>query len=178
MNHVMLDLETFGTKPGAVIRSIGLVQFSPEGGPLGKTYYANISKDEQIAKGAHLDPNTVAWWERQSKKAEEALHGNIKSVETVLAEVFNFIKDNKLKLVWSQGSNFDSVLLDNLYERFGYKTPWLYYNTRDTRTIYDLAGFKCKDLPREGTAHNALDDAIHQAKVIQKCYEIIRTKGN
>lgn len=171
----MLDLETFGTKPGAVIRSIGLVQFDPErDDAIGKSIYANISKEQQLEKGAHVCPNTEAWWNRQSKDAKAQLEVGILDIEFALEQVIKFIKTHKLKLIWSQGSNFDTVLLENLFDRFGYKTPWLYYNTRDTRTIYDLAKFKCGDLPREGTAHNALHDAIHQAKVIQKCYQIIR----
>lgn len=174
MNHVMLDIETFGTKPGAVIRSIGLVQFSPEADELGKTLYLNLDKQQQLDKGAHVCPNTEAWWERQSKSAKSQLETNIYGVGLALEIVIAFIKGAKIKFVWSHGSSFDTVLLENLFDRFGYKTPWLYYNTRDTRTIFDLAKFKCTDMPREGTAHNALDDAIHQAKVIQKCYRLIK----
>ena len=37
MTRVMLDLETFGTAPGSVIKAIGAVVFSPDG--LGKQFY-------------------------------------------------------------------------------------------------------------------------------------------
>lgn len=42
MNNVMLDLETFGTQPGSVIRSIGAVVFDPFSDKLGKEFYVNM----------------------------------------------------------------------------------------------------------------------------------------
>ena len=42
--HAMLDLETWGTKPGSAIRSIGAALFTLDGN-IGGTFYCNV--DEQ-----------------------------------------------------------------------------------------------------------------------------------
>jgi hypothetical protein len=66
----MIDLETFGTKPGAVLRSIGALQFDPRTG-IGEEFYRNITEEDQLELGAHKDPNTVAWWAKQSEESQD-----------------------------------------------------------------------------------------------------------
>lgn len=170
MQHVMIDLETYGTRPGCVLRSVGLVFFDPRGDSLGAEFYANFTEEDQLEVGAHKDPDTIAWWERQSSQAQAQLLVEQKSFVHVAGEIHSFIKDNRGKFVWSQGSNFDVVLLEHSLSLFGRKAPWLFYNTRDTRTAYEMAGFNTKSLVREGTYHNALDDAKHQARCVQASY--------
>ncbi|EBO5570485.1 3'-5' exoribonuclease, partial [Salmonella enterica] len=50
-----------------------------------------------------------------------------------------------------------------------------WWNDRDVRTIVELGkaiGFDPKrDMPFEGTRHNALDDAIHQAKYVSAIWK-------
>ena len=73
MNDVMLDLETFGTRPGCVIRSIGAIVFDPYSTQTGETFYCNVTREDQERLGLHVDPNTEAWWGRQTKDARDAL---------------------------------------------------------------------------------------------------------
>jgi len=54
----------------------------------------------------------------------------------------------------------------------------MHYNDRDVRTIVDLGrallGFDPKkDMPFTGERHNALDDAIHQAKYVSAIYQAL-----
>ena len=174
MQHVMLDLETFGTRPGCVLRSIGMVMFDPEGDTLGAEFYMNLTEDDQLAAGCHKDPDTVAWWDRQSSQSQSQLLVDQKPFLHVAPLITSFIKGNRGKFVWSQGSNFDIVLLEHSMQVFGHKAPWLFYNTRDTRTAYNMSKFDTKSLRREGTYHNALDDAKHQARCVQASYRNIR----
>jgi hypothetical protein len=170
MQHVMLDLETFGTQAGCVIRSVGMVMFDTQSNWMGEEYYANLTEEDQIAFGAHKDPGTIAWWSRQSSQAQQQLLINQKPFVSVATEITNFIKGNRGKFVWGQGANFDVVLLEQSLRMSGHKTPWLFYNTRDTRTAYQMAGFDTKSIVRQGTYHNALDDAKHQARCVQHSY--------
>lgn len=52
---------------------------------------------------------------------------------------------------------------------------WNCFNDRDVRTIVDLGradGFDTKrDMPFDGERHNALADAIHQAKYVSAIYQ-------
>jgi len=55
--HIMTDIETLGTRPGAVILSAAFVRFSDEA-----AMSINFSIPEQQALGLEIDPNTQAWW--------------------------------------------------------------------------------------------------------------------
>lgn len=176
MEHVMLDLETWGTKPGSAIRSIGMVQFDPFTPEFGQKFYCNVDKESQTKLGATIDKNTEEWWLKQSKEAREALDHDQMSVEQTCLAVIQYFKSTNAKFVWAQGSNFDPVLLEAIFDMVGMRVPWKYYNTRDTRSIYHAANFDDRTIPRVGNHHNALHDAMHQVRCIYRCFEIL-SKG-
>jgi len=173
LKHCMLDLETFGTGAGCVIRSIGAVAFDPRTPSLGEEFYKNITEEDQIAAGAFKDPDTVKWWERQGQEAKDVLEPNQADLKTVVNGFNNFWKANRLQFVWSQGANFDSVLWEATCKFVGVKPPWQFYKTRDTRTIYDAAGLNTKTIPRQGIYHYSLDDCKHQVRCVYKSYMMI-----
>ena len=109
MNNIMLDLETFGTVPGTVIRSVGMVYFDPHTGEMGEEFYANITENDQLTKGCHKDPQTVAWWNKQGE-AQEQLLINQRTFLDVCYAMAKFIGPVRQKRIWSQGSNFDGAL--------------------------------------------------------------------
>ena len=54
--HLMIDTETLGTRPGAIVTSVALVRFSDE------AHCAfNLSIPDQQALGLESDPATEAW---------------------------------------------------------------------------------------------------------------------
>jgi hypothetical protein len=61
--HLMLDLETLGTRPGAVILAAAFVRFSDEA-----HVTLNLNIPEQQALGLEIDPATHAWWNDQEAK--------------------------------------------------------------------------------------------------------------
>jgi inhibitor of KinA sporulation pathway (predicted exonuclease) len=65
--------------------------------------------------------------------------------------------------LWGNGSDFDNVLLAQAYAAAKMDYPIRYYNNRCFRTLKNL-GLAVQEPQREGTFHNALDDAKHQAK--------------
>jgi exodeoxyribonuclease VIII len=63
--------------------------------------------------------------------------------------------------VWGNGSDFDNAILSCCYGATGREVPWDFWHNRCYRTLKALRpGPK---LVREGTYHNALDDAKSQA---------------
>lgn len=71
---VMLDLETWGTKPGSAIRSIAAVTFNFEGALVSPSYfYRNIDDKSCLDAGLKRDERTVAWWATQDAGAQQAL---------------------------------------------------------------------------------------------------------
>jgi len=77
--------------------------------------------------------------------------------------------------LWGNGANFDNVLLRDAYRRSGLRPFWNFWNDRDVRTIVELGrqlGFDPKrDMPFIGKHHNAIDDAIHQAKYVSAIWQ-------
>jgi len=157
--HVMMDLETYGTRPGSVIRSIGAVAF--EYG-LGREFYLNIELASCLRAGLKVDDDTVNWWKR-FPEAEKLLNTDPVELMTAAEAFHQFFNSVGAIYIWSHGSSFDIVLWEEACRKIGVKVPWKYSSLRDTRTWYAAHKFKTSDIPFTGTPHHALDDAKHQA---------------
>lgn len=168
MKHLMLDLETFGIKPGSVLRSIGAVVFSLDG-QMGKEFYLNIDEASSLAAGLIKDPGTVKWWSQQSAEAQAALLVNPWPLGNVVMDFHDFYRHSGVRTVWAQGANFDPALWEAAALAVNSPVPWKFYDVRDTRTAYELGKLGKADEPkRQGTYHNALDDAKHQVRCVAK----------
>lgn len=162
--HVMVDIETLGSKVGSVILSIGAVEFAPGY----QEFYRRIELATAVLAGLSIDPNTVKWWTEQDAEARHAAFfckGGM-YISTALEDFTKFV--DKDTYLWAKGPDFDCVLLHAAYEKLGMKIPWSYRNTRDVRTITALSGVKEN---RVGTDHNALDDAKNQAALVIEAYK-------
>lgn len=168
--NVMLDLETWGTTSGSALRSIGAIMFDPHTDELGATFYANISDASCEAAGLVRDTDTIAWWGRQSAKAQEMLLDDQLTLTEVASQFDDWWRKNRGIFVWSHGANFDGPLWEAAMRAIGRKVPWKFWDSRCTRTCYDVTGFNDKTVARRGTYHNALDDARHQAICVQRAY--------
>lgn len=177
MNHIMLDLETFGTRPGSVIRSIGAAVFAPRGIGWGATFYQNIDKESCTAVGLTVDPRTEEWWSKQSQAAKNDLLVDPKHL-IVVANLFSqWCIANQVEKVWCHGATFDVVLWAAAVAVIGQDVPWKYNNVRDTRTLYELTGFDVKTVPKIGNAHNALDDCKFQVHCVQGAIRRLAPRG-
>lgn len=171
MSDVMVDLETWGTYAGSAIRSVAALEFDLMGERIAHdtAFYMNVNTPSQTDLGLLMEQSTVDWWARQSAEAQQALEVEQQHILVVLDKLHSwFLSLNGSPFVWCQGANFDVVLLAEIYRRANRQTPWRFFNVRDTRTAYMLGGINDKQIPREGTAHNALDDCVHQARCVQR----------
>lgn len=165
--HASIDLETVDTRPSAIILSIGISIFDIESGAIIDNFYATPDTAEQLRTGRSLSADTLRWWMQQEAGARQVLAASQQPVVDVLAELDAFLMGGNLGGVWGNGADFDCVILGDLYETFGRKKPWSYSKNRCLRTLRALQHPKEIVMPqRVGTHHNALDDAIHQAKLI------------
>lgn len=161
-NHIMVDLETLDTAHSAKILSIGAVEFGPEG--LGREFYVVLNLEEQLHSTE--SESTKQWWARQSPEACRVLT----DPKVPLAEglgAFNFwlrlFGSQKTRRIWGNGANFDNPILAHAYAKH-HPAPYahFFYNDRCYRTLKAMfAGIEMDK--REGTYHNALDDAKTQA---------------
>jgi hypothetical protein len=167
--HWMIDLETLDTEPTAVIVSVGVAMFSKENGIFDKQYWV-LDWAEQAQLGRTINPNTVAWWMNQTEQARNVFNTpeSLRTSLPVFANQFKNIMTDKNTKMWGNGSDFDNVILMNMWHKqLGVRAPWKYSNNRCYRTF--KARTNCQEgMVREGTHHNALDDAIFQAQCVLK----------
>lgn len=171
--HVMLDLETLGNAPGCAIVSIGAVVFG--GGAIYSEFVQHIQLEDCVRRGLEMDASTVLWWLKQDEVARKALmDGQAQGLPLEHAlDVFNTwlgqqctIEWDKLR-IWGKGPSFDCAILAAAYRKIGRRIPWKYSNERCLRTVIAMHP-EVPEPEREGVQHDALDDAIHQARWLMK----------
>lgn len=172
--HIMLDLETWGTSPGSALRSIGAVVFDITTKTFGATFYRNIDKDSCVINGLTVDPQTVEWWARQSRAAAHALETDQKLLIEVVREFHDWFRSAGGKYIWCHGANFDEPLWTAAARAVDQTVPWKFWDVRCTRTVYAIADFDPRSVPRNGTFHNALDDAAYQSLCVQQAIAKLR----
>ncbi|HDY8786683.1 TPA: 3'-5' exoribonuclease [Klebsiella pneumoniae] len=181
--HVMVDLETMGKKHNAPIVAIGAVVFDPATGSIGESFYKVVCLESSVNWGAVIDPSTVIWWLKQSSEARSAIvNDDAIPLQDALLQFREFVSDNvaggsKKAQVWGNGASFDNSILRSSYDCIADDYPWEYWNDRDVRTMVELGqaiSFDPKTtIPFEGSRHNALADAIHQARYVSAIWQRI-----
>lgn len=163
--HVMLDKETLGTGPDAVIMSIGAVKFDLDSDAIDDAgFYASVSIDSNLEAKRKVDESTLIWWLGQSAEAQTVFHEPKQSLKTALTDFIDWFGD--AQFIWSNGASFDIPMMVHAMSHFGMERPWAFYNERCVRTYKNLPGMK--NVRVENPAkHNALQDALAQAKLVQ-----------
>lgn len=178
MENVMVDLETLGQGPGCVVLSIGAVMFDETG--LGEEFYMVVNQESCEDEGLKADQSTLDWWSKQSPEArvvlDEAKTGGVPLIHA-LQEFGAYLEQYNMRAVkiWGNGASFDNTILVACYKAVGIETPWKFWNDRCYRTFKAL--FPSVKLERQGTYHNALDDAKTQALHAVMLLEALNGRG-
>lgn len=198
---VMLDLETWGKRPGCDIRSIGAVVFDPVAGTVSDdtfyiatenptTYYHRVAETDEQYKIAdeygrykvhagykyplHRDLETIKWWNDQSPESQAAFE-NPDDLRFGLLRFSHWLEqicpDNSSLKLWANDPHFDMSILESAYHVVGLPVPWHYRAPRSMKTATDLAGLTRDEYVSATVPHHALHDAIAQALTICKCYD-------
>ena len=185
----MVDLETLGTDVDSTIFQIAAVGFDIKTGAIGSEFnkIADISKNASFEMT--VSGQTLKWWTSTAEKARmfRNLLDQGEGSSTDLIEDFrrwlqglNAIGDVHL---WGNGILFDNNILRQHMGEEDY--PIHYRRDRDVRTIVDLACDKLdvnqfdlmKALYTDDPAHDAMNDALNQVKLVTYCYHVL-TKDN
>ena len=168
MNNLMIDLETLGTDPDAPVISIGAVFFDKNG--LGRDYQINLDIDQQLKDGRKMTASTFKWWLEQSGAAQKVFKENFSETKNALTDFSKWITSygfSSKVCPWGNGSGFDITIMEHIFKQYGVFVPWKFWNIRDLRTFAEYV-YNGKDMILDGVAHNALDDAKHQARIVVK----------
>jgi hypothetical protein len=176
---VMIDLETLDITPTASVLTIGAVRFDPFGDDVKDhtcaKLYLKVDLDSCEKLGCTINPDTVDWWSRQSKEAQEEAFdpSNRIDIHQAMNTLYKFCWG--AKRVWSHGASFDIVICENLFRCVGKAIPWTFWQVRDTRTIFDL-GIDPQRPPV--LKHHALEDAWNQAVGVQNVLKSLRSTSS
>lgn len=148
--HVMIDLETLGTRPDACIIQIGAVLFEPvSGGKIlnGKGFNRHVLV--QDGSGS-IDHGTLCFWLTENSAAK--MGHELSTVADPLAEVLQAFVEWPMEAhelsweaitgMWAAPSDFDLPILKSAYAKLGMDVPWDRRVTRDARTCsqWSVAG--------------------------------------
>jgi hypothetical protein len=165
---VVIDLETLGRTPGAVIVEIGAALVPWEDLAERATFSERITVASGFEVGLHVEPETVAWWFDTAPVSAFAgmgrrLERHLNVVLLEFAEWLERIAGGGTLLVWGNGATFDLGILAEAYRRTGIPLPWEYWSERDLRTALDPALCRKRVEKPAVVEHRACADAVAES---------------
>lgn len=173
--HIMIDCETVDTKPTSKILSIGACIFDPNTDAIIDTFSINPDLIDQSFKWVRTESaSTLEWWLKQPKPAYERAFTNDGRVpfDESLKSLVAFFHRYSPERTWAHGVLFDIGILENAFAQVGIQAPWSYWEIRDTRTLFESCKVSLTD-NKHVTSHVAVEDAINQARTVQRAYKVI-----
>ena len=171
--HVMVDVETLGTKFNSQILSIGACLFNSEG-IIVNTFYNVIKLPDDVH--VKVTPGTLKFWANQGMELYNLLTDeDAVSMETALLQLSHWIHWTDTR-VWANGTKFDIGMLEAVFQSKNMQIPWKYNADRCMRTVREFSKELDIDVEFEGTPHHALDDAIWQAKYVAEACKVLGLK--
>ena len=172
----MVDLETLGTAADAVILSIGAVRFDLDSGKIDDAgFYASISVESNLDYKRRVQEDTLIWWMKQPPEAQSVFNEPKVTLPFALCDFSDWLSTND-HFMWSMGADFDLPMLAHAFRSCTIEIPWNFWNNRCARTYKNLPAARSVSVPRTGTHHNALQDAIYQAKLVQAIHSAMTAR--
>jgi len=182
MVDIIIDIETLGTKPHSPVIEIGACAINNRTGEI----TANFSR--RVPTGILFDidagnfgfadddtQDTILWWTcdpvrketlRKIMSRSACIHEHCPLYEFVDWMIAQNVKADGNIRVWSNGPQFDLVILQSAFDRYGIKRPWICTQERCVRTALEQAGYEKGSTSwiERGPRHRALNDARHEAR--------------
>lgn len=171
--HLMIDIETLSSEPTAAVIAIGAVTFTED--EIVSQFEAQI---DPVWTPGHRSVSTMEWWNKQDAGIRARMFSGKMLPEELCRRFSNYVEVNQPRQIWANAPTFDITIMRHFYERAGLKFPMHHKIERCYRTIKAIAldnGYKLP--PFHTDAHDALADALYQAKVAQELLKFFRALG-
>jgi len=173
---VMLDIETLGTRPGAVVFDIGAVAFDLATlERVAVPFEVAISPASCYAAGLFHDIDTVDWHVKRGVVVAELdgvdLDVGLIRFRSWLDDLARFSGVGEFEF-WCRGASFDFPMLEAAFFAADVQVPWMYYHQRCLRTLWKVC-FGEMRVP-EVVAHEGLADCVAQLAQLRLCMEALR----
>jgi hypothetical protein len=173
--EVMLDIEFKWDTPSEDGSTSQVVKGSP-------SFYRNVDLEASIGD---VDCGTIKWWLQQSQEAQKALFTPepvplSEALSDLSKWYWDVVPDKEIRKEtrwWSHGSSFDLVVLQSAFRGLNRQQLYNHYRMRDTRTLFDLLPTEVltwMENNKNPGKHNALQDAVWQARLVQYCYKLLK----
>ncbi len=185
---VMLDLETLAKGARAHIIQIAAIAFDRDTGELGARFNMYVRGAQS---GRTIDPDTVAWWMQQTvapimgAKLADAHDTEVENLWAALCDFQEWFQAQETAAggagevrVWAHGAPFDIPIVEDAFRELLETDdgPWHYRAPRDTRTLFDVAGFDVNSIPQDpDRAHDAEYDC--ELQIRQVCAALAKLRG-
>lgn len=196
--HFMVDIETMSIHVNALILSVGVVAFDIKTGKVIEPhFYRVVDMEDQSSYHRVVDASTLSWWlsrdDDGNLRAEQLVdmfdEEESHPLDEVLRDLGLMIREHQLKktinppspepkkiMMWAKSPQFDLSVLKSAYEDVQMMVPWTYKDEMDLRTLMSLYDGKKIDFKIPGQKHNALHDAMLQAKICSHVYNHLKGK--
>lgn len=167
--QVMIDIETWGTENDAVIVSLGAVKFDlrlASDSMITDQFYVAIDPQSCMHYKLSITASTLKWWmdPARDKPRNDWIESEKVDLATALDGFCQWYGQESLP-TWGNGATFDNIIMRSAFKAVGMQQPWDFWHDKCYRTFKGLA--PALKIERIGEYHNALDDAISQAKHMQ-----------
>lgn len=180
---VMVDIETTGTRPDTTaIIQLAAVKFNLAEGTVDHNFF---DRALMIPPTRFWDEDTREWWLSDKADILQGIYSRMENPKMVLEDLAAWANNdrdfNQPLRFWSKPLSFDFPFISSYFREFEITNPWNFREANDQNTWIRARFFPEEAPPIEkeldfvGDAHNALQDTLHQVKVLFEAYE--RTKG-
>lgn len=169
----MVDLETLGTVADAVILSIGAVKFDIDSDAFDDNgFYASVSVDSNLELNRRIQEDTLVFWMGQEPAAQKVFHEPKNTLRSALEDFSDWVDGDNYSM-WSNGADFDLPMLAHAFTQCRLDIPWKFWNSNCFRTYKKLPQAKSVTFVPNGVKHNAMADAVNQAKHLQMIHAVV-----
>jgi len=181
--HIMVDIETTGVEAGSGIWQIGAVVMDECLHTQPHTFLMTVNPVLVLAADSkytssvdtllwQLQKNSDNWAFALEQSPVEGSSWGFTPTKSMLVNLCDWLMGfNYAEIeLYSRGS-FDFQLLRAAFAIEGLTCPWKYYQENDQRTLSKWTSYNRETA---SPSHNALDDAIQQAKVIMHLLETLK----
>ena len=185
--HLMVDIETTGLPDkGKFNVNILTIAVVPMGVLYGRVKSLYLKIKPVTDNRFFSDSSTLAWWNEQEPEVKaEALSGTLTHEEAAqrfvdywkyciqaLAKYNTEIGKNSQVspdiTIWGNGNDFDCSIIEAWLTILGHKRPWKFKDSHSMRTALLMCPQHVRSYPPANAKHNALVDAVYQAKTIHE----------
>ncbi len=179
---VTIDLETLSTNPDARILEIAAVVFDEHGEERSVVDTFSVIVDDKTQPNRSVNLDTVRFWHKPEnvekfKSLVNAPEHMKVQLKDALISLNEFLTKHNVKNVWACGPEFDCVILTHACKSQKVIFATKFWNWHHIRTIENLAFGHNTRRPGGrfcvGTKHDALDDCLSQAWMVQAAVQRI-----